>query len=123
MVWVMIEEPLKKVSITRFKSYYKDKNSEQDIADAFALVSNKFFWVADNVDDHREGSKRYIEAVRISDEWAKLMNEYEAKIASILKRDGIKVPKYGRNIVYKPFMKKYGYVDGNGWWIKESECK
>ena len=46
------------------------------------------------------------------------------KIMEIMKRDNImmivEAGKPHPNI-YGPFMKRYGYRDGQGWWIREKE--
>ena len=49
------------------------------------------------------------------------MREYEAKIFDVLRREGVAIPKTGRIYVLKPFMKRNGYIDGNGWWIKSAD--
>ena len=88
------------------------------MADAYALTNNKFWWVEDNVYDFDEGTPEYEEACAISDEWYTLMDEYEKRIFEVLTREGILIPKTKRITVLAPFMKKYGYIDANGWWVK-----
>ena len=39
-------------------------------------------------------------------------------IYEILRSDGIEIPKNRQIIVLEPFMKRNGYRNGNGWWIK-----
>ncbi|MBR5144783.1 MAG: hypothetical protein IKW53_07015 [Clostridia bacterium] len=102
----------------KVRNCFLDKQTEKDLADAFAIASNKFFLLADNEYDYEEGSKEYVEARAITDEWCALMNEYEEKILEILRSEGVIIPKTGRIRVLKPFMARNGYMDGTGWWIK-----
>ena len=60
----------------------------------------------------------FTEAQAITDEWCGLMDEYEEQILAILRSEGIDIPNRGRITVLAPFMERYGYKDGNGWWIK-----
>ncbi len=118
-MYIMGTEPLPERTAEEIRAYFEDKNSPKDLADAFALTSNKFWWVEDNVYDYEKGTPEYQEACRISDEWGELMDAYKARIFEILVREGISIPSTGQIKVLEPFMAKYGYADGNGWWIKE----
>ena len=106
------------ITPAKMKRYFFGKQTEKDLADAFAIASNKFFLLADNEYDYEEGSKEYVEARAITDEWCALMNEYEEKILEILRSEGVIIPETGRIRVLKPFMARNGYIDGTGWWIK-----
>jgi hypothetical protein len=35
-----------------------------------------------------------------------------------LRKKGILIPDTGKIAVLAPFMEQYGYIDGNGWWVK-----
>ena len=102
----------------KVRNYFLDKQTEKDLADAFAIASNKFFLLADSIYDYEEGSEGYISACNIVEEWCELVNEYEEKILEILRGEGIAIPKTGRIRVLKPFMARNGYRDGAGWWIE-----
>lgn len=117
-VFVMASEPYPKVTPDDIRARFHDCLSEQDLADAYAVCSNKFWWVEDNVYDYEEGTPEHQEAKAITDEWCKLMKKYEDQIFTILRNAGIEIPELGRINVLIPFMEKYGYKDGNGWWIE-----
>lgn len=118
-MYVMAEEPIPNMSAAEVKAYFADKHTEKDLADAFAIVHNKFWWVEDNEYDYEEGTPEHKAACAITDEWGALMDEYEARIFEILRNEGITIPKTGRISVLTPFMARHGYSDGNGWWIKD----
>lgn len=118
-MYIMCDEPAKDFSIEQFEEYFKSKNSTQDIADAYAIASNKFWWVEDNVYDFEEGTLEYKEACEITEKWEQLMEKYQSVIFTLIEAEGQTIPKTGQIEVLSPFMKKFGYVDGNGWWIKE----
>ncbi|MBQ1234015.1 MAG: hypothetical protein IIX77_00140 [Oscillospiraceae bacterium] len=120
----MIREPLPGASAAEIKAFYADKNTCQDLADAFAIVHNKCVWVNDNVYDYEVSSPEYAIACAIADEWNDLQNQYRDKIFEILKMEGIIIPEAGYVKTIEPYMARYGYINGNGWWIKEqqSDC-
>lgn len=115
---IMAGEPIPNVSPANVRNYFIGKQTEKDLADAFAIASNKFFWVADNEYDYEEGTPEHRLAREITDAWCALMDEYEEKIFKILVSEGVVIPENGRIRVLKPFMARNGYVDGNGWWVK-----
>ena len=115
---VMVKEPFPNISAAEVKTFFADKHTEKDLADAFAIVSNKFWWVADNVYDYEEGTPEHIAARAITDEWCALMDEYKARIFDILTNEGVSIPATGQIEILAPFMARNGYTDGNGWWIE-----
>ena len=120
---IMASEPIPNKTPTDVRGYFAERKSERDLADAFAIASNKFWWVEDNVYDYEEGTPEYIAACAITDEWEALMDEYEERIFMILRNEGVEIPETGRIKVLEPFMKRNGYIDGNGWWIKNKESE
>ena len=103
------------------QAYFADKHTEQDLADAYAIASNSFFWVEDEEYDYEEGTPEHAEARRITDEWCSLMDFYKENIFSILSCEGIAIPETGQIHVLIPFMERNGYVDENGWWYKHDD--
>ena len=117
-MFVMAKEPIPDVSAEDVKEFFADKNTEKDLADVFAITSNKYWWVADNVYDYEEGTPEHKIACEIADAWGALMDEYEKRILEILATEGVIIPKTGRIKVLACFMERYGYENRNGWWVK-----
>ena len=117
----MIGEPAFQATVTEIRGKFLSNPSEKALADSFAIASNQFWWVEDDVYDFDVGSDGYIAARRITDEWGELMNELKERIFEIMRKEGVEIPKTGQIIVLEPFMKKHGYEDGCGWWIKEKQ--
>lgn len=115
----MAEEPIAGKTPEEIREFFSAKNTEQDLADAFAITSNQFFWVADNIYDYEEGTPEYKTACEITDAWCVLMDEYEERIFAILTNEGVTIPSSAQIRVLIPFMARNGYRDANGWWIKE----
>ena len=115
---IMASDPILDKTPTDVRNYFAERKTEKDLADAFAIASNKFFWVADNEYDYEEGTREHRLAREITDEWCALMDEYEEKIFKILVSEGAVISENARIRVLKPFMARNGYVDGNGWWVK-----
>ena len=120
---IMASEPIPNKTPTDVRGYFAERKNERDLADAFAIASNKFWWVEDNIYDYEEGTPEYIAACAITDEWGALKDEYEERIFMILRNEGVEIPETGRIKVLEPFMKRNGYRDGNGWWIKNKESE
>ena len=120
-MFVMSQEPIPNMSASEVRAYFADKKTEKDLADAFAAVSNKFWWIEDNEYDYEQGSPEHKTACSVTDEWGALMEEYKNKIFKILISEGISIPATGQIEVLKPFMARFGYIDGNGWWIKQDK--
>ena len=120
---IMKSDPIPNKTPTDVRNYFIGRNTEKDLADAFVIVSNKFWWVEDNEYDYEEGTPERIAACAITDEWGTLMDEYEERIFAILRDEGIKIPETGRIKVLEPFMKRNGYIDGNGWWIADKKSE
>ena len=118
---IMESEPIPNKTPTDVRNYFIGRNTEKDLADAFVIVSNKFWWVEDNEYDYEEGTPEHRAACAITDEWGALIDEYEERIFAILRGEGVKIPESGRIKVLEPFMKRNGYIDGNGWWIKDKK--
>ena len=118
---IMASEPTPDITPTDVRNYFAKRKTEKDLADAFAIASNKFWWVEDDVYDYEEGTPEYEAARVIVDEWGALMDEYEERIFVILRSEGVVIPEAGRIKVLEPFMKRNGYRDGNGWWIKDKD--
>ena len=117
-MFVMAREPAPNMSAADIKAYFADKHAEKDLADAYAIAHNKFWFVEDNEYDYEEGTPEYKAACAITDEWGALMNEYKNRIFEILTIEGIVIPKTGKIKVMEPFMKRNGYTDHSGWWVK-----
>ena len=120
-VVVMASEPIPDKTPTDVRNYFAERKTEKDLAKAFAIVSNKFWRVEDNKYDYEDGTPEYIAACAITDEWGALMDEYEEKIFTILRIEGVEIPETGRIKVLETFMRRNGYRNGSGWWIENKE--
>ena len=82
--------------------YYKDVKSKDDY-------------------DYEEESEEYIRVKEIVEAWGEMMDLLDKKIMVAAKEDGLlaeRQPNSGTVKQLESFMKKYGYKDGGGWWIK-----
>ena len=118
-MFIMASEPTKGMTAAEVEAYYADKHSPQDLADAYAITHNQFWWVEDNEYDFEVGSPEHKAARMVTDEWCRLMQQYQERIFDILRSKGIEIPATGQIAVLTPFMKKYGYEDQGGWWVTE----
>ena len=49
---MMINNSFTDKSPAEIQSCFADRNTEKDLADAYAVSSNMFWWTADNIDDY-----------------------------------------------------------------------
>ena len=120
---VMRSDPTNGVTIEEIQVRFQDIQSEQELADAYALVHNKFWWVEDDVYDYEVGTADYIRVRGICDAWGAFMDTLGERIERILRTEVPSGPsqtteKTAKHVLYS-FMARYGYRDGAGWWVKD----
>ncbi len=112
---ILASEPLESFLPDDIRIWLKDNYSEQHLADVFAGVSNKTGWLMYEVDED-------LSVFETLEEWHELYDELYAKIFAILSRKNlIENTNVGTQYIVKPFMEKYGYRDGGGWWVEKEE--
>lgn len=90
---MMINNPFTDKSLAEIQSCFADRNTEKDLADAYA----------------------------VTDDWAALMDVYQSRIFAILIKEGIRIPETAQIHVLLPFMEQNGYICHSGWWYPENE--
>lgn len=50
--------------------------------------------------------------------WFALADKLRKRVFCILQSEGVEIPSIGQIAVLDPFMKKNGYKNGQGWWVK-----
>ena len=108
-------------SVEEIRNWLKENTDTKSLAVAFALADDKSSAVSFDVDDYEEGTEKYKKACQIEYEWFSLEEELKERIFDILRSEGVEIPETGQIEVLEPFMKRYGYFDGNGWWIRKNE--
>ena len=109
----------KNMSPDDIRKWLEGNNSCQDLVDTFAVVCNQAFSVADNEYDYPQGSNSYQRAVEITDSWFILFDDLLNLVISFAREEGYSIPDSGYHYSLIPFIEKYGYTDGSGWWIKK----
>ena len=121
---IMAGDPLPGKTLEEMWDIANNLQSNQELVDAFAGVCNKFRWVSHDEYDYEEGTEAYKKACAITDSWVELLHFLEAKVIQLAKAEGLmeKDEEHPRSIVAQlPIMKKYGYRDGRGWWVRADE--
>lgn len=90
---MMINNPFTDKSPAEIQSCFADRNTEKDLADAYA----------------------------VTDDWAALMDVYQSRIFAILIKEGIRIPETAQIHVLLPFMEQNGYICHSGWWYPKNE--
>lgn len=96
-MYIMGQESIPDKTAQEIRLLFAERTMERDLADAFALASNQFWWVEDNVYDFEEGTSEHQEACRITDEWGELMDEYKERIFELLIHRESQFPKQNKS--------------------------
>lgn len=121
---ILADEPLPDMSIEDMKMMISRIDSTQELVDVYAAVSNKAFYIVDDVYDYEEGSDEYKKACQRVDAWFDLMEQLEDKVMKQAESENLLEPKKTNSGTLKQiekFMHKYGYKDGCGWWVELDE--
>lgn len=118
---IMGGDPTPNVTIEEMDLFARQAETEKDLADAYAMASNKAWWVEDDIYDYEEGTPEHKEACRITEEWFAVAEIIRNKIFEILKSEGAEVTNRGYIEILKPFMARNGYRDGKGWWVHNND--
>lgn len=95
--------------------------TEEELAVLFAMVDNKTVFVEDEIYDFEEGTEEWKRAVENTDFWFDLEKKLRNRIFGILRAEGVEIPATRQIVVLEPFMKRNGYFNGRGWWIRIEE--
>lgn len=93
-------------------------NTESDLAGLFAAFQNRAQWVEDNEYDFEKGTKEYENAVQLTESWFALADKLRYRIFEILRAEGLDISSEGQVVVLEPFMKRNGFRNRGGWWIR-----
>lgn len=118
---IMAADPIPSTSIAEMREKINDITNTQQLIDVFVQVHNKFWFIEDDLYDYEVGTKEYIELRETIDAWGDLMDELQNEIIKCAISEGFyKIDEEHPKSVEKmiPFMKKYGYRDGRGWWVR-----
>ena len=118
---IIIGDPAPDLDIEKARELILNISSEQELADLYADVCNKAFWIEDEEYDYDEGTEEHIKACQISDEWFNEEEKLREIIFYILRNEGIEIPESSQITVLSIFMERNGYRDGNGWWGEKEE--
>lgn len=91
--------------------------AEKEIADIYALVHNKAWWMEDDLYDFNETSQQYLELRKTVNLWFALEDRVEEVVFDILDKEGLQRSKDSRKNSLWVFMSRNGYRDGRGWWF------
>ncbi len=118
---ILIGDPMPDKSAEQMQLDIASISSTQELVDVYVQVHNKFWYIEDALYDYEEESEEYIRVKEIVEAWGEMMDLLDKKIMVAAKEEGLlaeRQPNSGTVKQLESFMKKYGYKDGGGWWIK-----
>lgn len=117
-IFIMSSEPFPELTADIVEKAITEIKTESELADLFAEVDNKAWWIEDEEYDYNEGTTEYKQSREKTDLWFSLADKLRDRIFVILQAEGVEIPSTGQIAVLDPFMKRNGYKNGQGWWIK-----
>ncbi len=116
--YVAFGEPSPNLTAEMVEKAMAEIKTETELANLFAVVDNKAWWIEDEEYDFEEGTEEHKLAKAKADLWFDLSGKLLDKIFDILRAEGVEIPAKGYIVALEPFMKRNGFRNGNGWWIK-----
>ncbi len=120
-VVILASEPMPNKSIDDMRREVEEISSAQELADAYANVHNKFWFIEDDLYDYDENTPEYKEVCEKVDSWGELMDSLTQRIIKAASDEGLLAEHLLDSGIVKqlePFMSKYGYRIGSGWWVE-----
>ena len=113
---------MKDISIEDMKKIIAEVKTTQELVDAYATVNNIWPIKEDETYDYEEGTEEYEKARSITVAWLDLLEKLEKRAIKVALEEGLiddSMKDWGTFYQLEPFMNKYGYYDGSGWWIEK----
>ena len=116
---ILAGDPIHDKSVEDVRHLSEKISDTSKLVELYASVNNKWGIIEDTVYDYEEGTEEYKKACEEVDAWESLMDELEEKVTEAAKKENLFNDACGCSLFEKlgPFMNKYGYRDGNGWWV------
>lgn len=124
-IFVMASEPLVGYSADDFRKLCNGVLSEAELAVLYAGAANKAGWLMHDLDDEDAD----VNTERVFREWSAIEEELLGRIIAILEQEDPEkirsqiASRIGYYNIVKPFMLRNGFVDGNGWWIRNDKTR
>lgn len=118
---ILVGDPMPDKAVEQMQLDIASISSTQELVDVYVQVHNKFWYIEDDMYDYEEESEEYIRVKEIVEAWGEMMDLLDKKIMVAAKEEGLLAERQPNSRTVKQlesFMKKYGYKDGGGWWIK-----
>lgn len=118
---ILAGDPMPDKSVEQMQLDIASISSTQELVDVYVQVHNKFWYIEDDLYDYEEGTEDYIRVRDNVEAWGEMMDLLDDRVMSTAKEEGLlaeRQPDSGTIKQFEEFMKKYGYRDGRGWWVK-----
>lgn len=122
-IFAMASEPLEGYSADDYRKLCNSTLNEAQLAVLYAGAHNKTGWLMHDLDDEEAD----INTECVYQEWSAIEEELRGRIIAILEQEDPDKnrsqlsSKQGYYYIVKPFMLRNGFVDANGWWIRNDD--
>ena len=119
-IYLIAEGPDEDMTPDDLRLWLQNNPSEECLATGISIANNNWGWYAHDCDE----DEKYIP---ICNAWWELYQELVAQGFEILEKEneeGIAnhdLSDRGLHCKIKPIMERNGFIDGNGWWVRDCD--
>lgn len=109
------------------RKLFSHDNSDMNLAQLIAKVSNQVGWVSHDIDLPENDYETNERIIKEFDSWEELYEELLREVIKRLEKENKTkgtnhvLSGIGYHYIIKPFMEKNGYGDYGGWWMKDDD--
>ena len=117
---IMLGNPYSDMTVDEIQKNIQEACTTQELVDAFVLVRNEYAYIASDLDELEEGTAQYDEIETTVNSYRAMYDLLKEKVLTAAKQEKLlELDQHGLGSMkqLEPFMNKYGYRNGCGWWI------
>ncbi len=116
---ILSGDPIPDKFLEQMKAMLYNVSDVRELIKIYIVLDEKVVFKEDEIYDFDEGTQEQIEAEANFKKWFKLMKNAENRLIEYAKAEKMYIDDdIGLVKKLEPFMKKYGYRNVGGWWIK-----
>ncbi len=121
---VMSEDPMPYLGVEDMRRDLGKIRSTPELIDKYATAHNKFWFMEDSVCEYKKHLDESGRLCHEAGEWAEIMNDLFNRVMEEADIEGFLYdlqPEKGYIKQISRIMDKYGYYDGDGWWLVRND--
>ncbi len=120
---ILAGDPLPYMEVEEMRQMLSSITTTQELVDVYVKIHNKYWFIADDFYDCNENTEEHKSVQATVEAWGEIMEQVDKQIMDTAEKEGLLAERQSDSGTVKQlegFMKKYGYRNGRGWWVKSS---